>query len=84
MPIAKNDGKQNLNIRLDRQTIQKAKILAAKRSISVSDLVARQIEILAGAEEAYERAERQAKSLLEKGLHLGGKIRANRDALHKR
>jgi hypothetical protein len=84
MPIAKNDGKQNLNIRLDRQPIQKAKILAAKHSISVSDLVARQIEILAGAEEAYERAERQAKSLLEKGLHLGGKIRANRDALHKR
>jgi hypothetical protein len=84
MAIVKENGKQNLTISLDRQTIQKAKIVAARRSTSISGLVARQIEILVGEEEAYERAERQALALLDQGFHLGGVIRASRDELHER
>ena len=84
MAKAKENGKQNLTISLDRQTIRKAKIVAAKHSTSISGLVTRQIEILVGEEEAYERAERQAMSLLDQGFHLGGVIRANRDELHER
>ena len=84
MAKAKENGKQNLTISLDRQTIRKAKIVAAKRSTSISGLVTRQIEILVGEEEAYERAERQAMSLLDQGFHLGGVIRASRDELHER
>jgi hypothetical protein len=84
MANAKDSGKQNLTISLDRQTIRKAKIVAAKHSTSISGLLARQIEILVGEEEAYERAERQAMSLLERGFHLGGAIRASRDELHER
>jgi len=83
--MAKNENeKQNLTISLDRQTIRKAKIVAARRSTSISGLLARQIEILIGEEEAYERAERQAMTLLEQGFHLGGAIRASRDELHER
>lgn len=78
------NGKQNLTISLDRQTIRMAKILAARRSTSISGLLARQIEILVGEEEAYERAERQAMLLLDHGFHLGGVIRASRDELHER
>ena len=84
MATTKGNGKQNLTISLDRQTIRKAKILAARRSTSISGLLARQIEILVGEEEAYERAERQAMSLLDQGFHLGGVIRASRDELHER
>ena len=80
----KRDGKQNLTISLDRKTIQKAKILAARRSASISGLVAHQIEILVGEEEAYERAERRAMTLLDQGFHLGGVIRIVRDELHER
>jgi hypothetical protein len=80
----KENEKQNLTISLDRQTIRKAKIVAARRSTSISGLLARQIEILIGEEEAYERAERQAMTLLEQGFHLGGAIRASRDELHER
>jgi hypothetical protein len=76
--------KQNLTVSLDRRTIQKAKIVAARRSTSISGLLARQIEILVGEEEAYERAERQAAELLEQGFHLGGVIQASRDELHER
>ena len=79
-----SNEKQNLTISLDRQTIQKAKIVAARRSTSISGLLARQIELLVGEEEAYERAERQATALLDSGFHLGGVIRASRDELHER
>jgi hypothetical protein len=83
VPPKAND-KQNLTVRLDRKTIQRAKILAAKRSTSISSLVAGQIAILVGEEEAYERAERQAMALLDQGFHLGGVIRSSRDELHER
>ena len=84
MANLKETGKQNLTISLDRETIRLAKILAARRSTSISGLLARQIEILVGEEEAYERAERQALSLLDQGFHLGGVIRASRDEWHER
>jgi len=79
-----DNDKQNLTISLDRRTIQKAKVVAARRSTSISGLVARQIEILVGEEEAYERAERQALMLLDQGFHLGGEVRVTRDELHER
>jgi hypothetical protein len=76
--------KQNLTVSLNRQTLRKAKILAARRGSSISGLLAEQIEILVGEEEAYERAQRQAIALLDQGFHLGGMIRASRDELHER
>jgi hypothetical protein len=76
--------KQNLTISLDRQTIRKAKIVAARRDTSISGLLAQQIEILVGEEEAYERAERQAMALLDQGFHLGGGPPASREELHER
>lgn len=76
--------KQNVTVTLDRQTLRKAKILAAKQGTSISGLLAGQIEVLVGAEEAYENAERQALALLDQGFHLGGVIRASRDELHER
>jgi hypothetical protein len=84
MALTKGNDKQNLTISLDRKTIQKAKVLAAKRSTSISSLVAGQIAILVGEDEAYERAERQASALLDQGFHLGGVIRVSRDELHQR
>jgi hypothetical protein len=76
--------KQNVTVSLTRQTLRKAKILAARRGSSISGLLAEQIEVLVGEEEAYERAERQAATLLDKGFHLGGVIRASRDEWHER
>ncbi len=76
--------KQNLTLSLPQQTIRKAKILAARRGSSISGLLAEQIEILVGEEEAYERAQRQANALLDQGFHLGGVIRASRDEWHER
>jgi hypothetical protein len=84
MGTSKGKAKQNLTISLDRETIQKAKIIAARRSTSISGLVARQIDVLVGEEEAYERSKRQALALLDQGFDLGGKGPVSRDELHER
>ena len=76
--------KQNITISLSPEVIQKTRVLAARRSTSISGLLAEQIEALVGAEEAYERAERAALALLEEGFHLGGLIPCGRDELHER
>jgi hypothetical protein len=77
-------AKQNLTVSLPQQTIRKAKILAARRGSSISGLLAKQIELLVGEDEAYERAQRQALALMDKGFHMGGVIRATRDEWHER
>lgn len=80
---SKDNRKQNVTIPLDRQTIRKAKVAAARRSTSISGLLAQQVEILVGEEEAYQHAERQAMALLEQGFHLGG-APVSRDEIHDR
>ena len=76
-------AKQNLTVQLDRETIRKAKVLAARRGTSVSGLVASQIRDAVDAADAYESARRTALELLERGFHLGGR-RVQRDELHER
>ena len=76
--------KQNITIRLDRQTLRKAKVLAAKRNTSISGLLAAQIETLVGEDDTYDQAQRHALALLDRGLHLGGTIAATRDEWHER
>lgn len=75
---------QNITIRLDRRTLRRAKVLAAKRNTSISALIARQIETLVGEDDAYEQAQRRALALLDRGFQLGGRIEATRDEWHER
>ncbi len=82
--MAALDDKQNITLRLSRQTLQKARVLAAQRSTSISGLLTSQIEQLADAEDDYERAMRRAVARMEKGFHLGGTHTMDRDALHER
>ncbi len=56
--------KQNLTVRLDRETIRKAKILAAKRGTSISELVSKAIAELVADGEAFEAAARRAVAFL--------------------
>jgi len=76
--------KQNVTVSLDRQTVRKVKILAAKRDTSISGLIAAHVESLVEADEAYERAKGQALALLDRGFHLGGDHRIDRSELHER
>ncbi len=76
--------KQNITLSLDKSILRKAKVLAARRDTSISGLLAEQIEIMVGEDEAYERARRDAAKLLEKGFRLGGAGAASREELHER
>jgi hypothetical protein len=75
---------QNVTVRLNRRTLRKARILAARRNTSISGLLAEQIEALVGEDDAYEQAQRRALALLEEGFHLGGRIESTRDEWHER
>ncbi len=81
--MPRSHEKQNVTVSLSRQVLKKAKILAARRETSISGLLAQEIEFLVGKADEYERAERQARALLEQGFHMGGLI-ASRDELHER
>lgn len=83
MAGSKGSSKQNVTVSLSRQTVRKAKILAARRDTSISGLLAQQIEALVGEEEAYERAQQLALAMMEKPFHLGAR-RVSRDELHER
>jgi predicted transcriptional regulator len=76
--------KQNLTIRLSKETVHKAKILAARRSTSISGLVEAQIAALVDADDANERAKREAFALLASGFHLGAEQPVDRASLHER
>ena len=82
MPV--DAGKQNVTISISRETVRKARILAARRSTSISGLLAEEIEKLVAADEAWARSEASALALLEQGFHLGGLITARRDEWHER
>jgi predicted transcriptional regulator len=77
-------AKQNLTISISPDTVRKARLLAAKRSTSISALLAEQLEALIGQEDQWERSERSALALLEHGFHLGGQSPVSRDELHER
>lgn len=76
--------KRNLTVQLDEDTIAKARVLAARRSTSVSKLVAHEIDKLVGQDDAYQRAQAVALDHLSRGFHLGGGGLPDRDALHDR
>jgi Family of unknown function (DUF6364) len=77
--------KQNLTVQLEADTIKKARIVAARRSTSISRLVASEIDRLVREDEAYERARDEALGELERGYDLGSEGRlARRDELYDR
>ena len=76
--------KRNLTVQLDEDTVAKAKVLAARRSTSVSKLVAHEIHRLVADDDAYQRAKSTALAQLDRGFHLGGGNFPDRETLHER
>lgn len=77
--------RQNLTVQLDADTIKKARVLAAKRSTSVSRLVASEIDRLVREDDDYQRARGEALAELERGYNLGSEGRlVKRDELYDR
>lgn len=75
---------RNITITVDDVVLQKARILAARRGLSVSALLRTEIVRLVEDEDAYQRAKDAALDRLEKGLSLGGGPYPGREELHDR
>jgi predicted transcriptional regulator len=76
--------KQNVTLSLRTEIIQKARTLAAKRSTSISGMLADALEALVTDDEAQQHASASAIARMERGLHLGGGRLVSRDELHER
>lgn len=76
--------KRNITVQLDAEIINKARVVAAKRSTSISSLVAQQIEQAAAQDDDYQRAQTKALEYLENPFHLGSISMPSRESLHER
>lgn len=76
--------RQNITLSLDKELLQKARVLAAQRQTSVSGLLREELERLVTSEEAYAQSKQRAFEDLEEGFHLGGSAGISREELHDR
>ena len=76
--------KRNLTIQLDDKTIKDAKIIAARRFMSISGLVSEEIRKVVVRESNYEKTKKSAIERLMQGYNLGGGTVTKRDEIYKR
>jgi hypothetical protein len=76
--------KQNITLSLSKDTLQKARVLAARRGTSVSGLLTQQLEELAEKNDAYEQAKTRALARLRSGFGFHGIEHMTREELHDR
>jgi hypothetical protein len=77
---------QNITLSLPEDDIRAARILAASRGTSVSQLLARMLKDLVEQETGYARARDRSLARLREGMDLGtsGQAAWSRDSLHER
>lgn len=76
--------KRNITLSLEGDLIRKARIIAARKMVSVSQLLRDEVTRIIEEDEKYEECRKVAFSLLAKGYHFGGTIKATREELHER
>lgn len=76
--------KTNLTLKLDRDLVREARIMAAEQGSSISALLAAQMEKMVKERKDYALAKRKALALLRKGFDLRYQTPASRDELHER
>lgn len=76
--------KQNITLSLDKELIQQIKILAARKSTSISALLSEELKRLLEKNDAYEQAKQKALESLKKGYDLGGGNYLTREEMYDR
>lgn len=78
--------RQNVTLSLPKALLKKAKIIAAKREKSLSELLRESLEEKVRQETGYKEAMERQIRLMKKGFNLGtkGQITISRDELHER
>ena len=77
---------QNVTLSIPRTLLKQAKIIAASRDKSLSQLMRESLEEKVREEADYNKARKRQIRLLKKGLDLGtgGQVKISRDELHAR
>jgi predicted transcriptional regulator len=76
--------KTNITLKLDRDLVRRARVLAAEQDTSVSALLAEQLEKALTERKMYERAKKRALARLKRGYDLGYTPPASRDEFYER
>jgi len=76
--------KANLTLKLDKELIRAARILAAERGTSISALLSGRLEEMLKERKAYEQAKRRALKRLHEGWNLHWRPPQSRDELYTR
>jgi metal-responsive CopG/Arc/MetJ family transcriptional regulator len=78
--------RQNITLSLPRTLLKKAKIIAAKREKSLSELLRESLEEKIEEETGYQKAKERHAKLLMTGFNLGtkGHFKVSREELHER
>jgi len=74
----------NITIKVEAGLAHEAKVFAARQGVSLSRLVARQLERLVREEQAFAAARQRALRHLKKGFDLGWEKPGSRDELYDR
>ena len=79
-------NRQNVTLSLPKSLLKKAKVIAASRETSLSELLRESLEEKVREADGYKRARQRQLKLLEEGIDLGtkGRITTARDELHER
>jgi metal-responsive CopG/Arc/MetJ family transcriptional regulator len=75
--------KQNITLSLEKDLLRQLKVLAARRSTSISRMLSDELREMVDRSRNYERCKKQAMTALAAGFHLGGRP-ARREDLHER
>lgn len=76
---------QNITVSIPRELYKRARVLAAQRDKSVSQLVREVLEELTSRDAAYQAAYAEWQKIVAKGLDLDlDQVQFDRDSLHER
>ncbi|PTN37188.1 hypothetical protein [Desulfonatronum sp. SC1] len=75
--------KQNITLALEKDLLSELKVLAARKSMSISGMLSSQLREIVEQEKQYEQCKNRALASLRQGYHFGGRP-ASREELHAR
>jgi hypothetical protein len=75
--------KVNITLKLDKELIRQARMMAVETGTSISALLAAKLEEVVRKRKDYEQAKRSALAILNEGWDLGGRP-LTRDEMHER
>jgi predicted transcriptional regulator len=76
--------KTNVTLKLDKELLQRVKVLAAEKGTSVSAVMTEKLEEFVKEKDEYNKAMRRALARMKKGWNLGWQKPKSRDELHDR